>query len=318
MTKHAYIDLLGTIVHHKKPRPVPLMDSLLRAMGDQGWRITVLSSYLPAQARQVIDEAGISLPGETRILSSSGRDKGEVLLAELHGLKAGEIIFLDDKPQNLASVKNACPDRVRVIGFIGSRKYAPALSQWCAASRVELALSTVDLCEGLGVGVNCEIPSDFRKLTESELISLIPGLDHPMSAIAGETADFDHRSICAMLFDYKKLKNFEEFWSNIAWITCNECLWKVLVGSVVLAKSLRREDVLGKACKDHEYTVALKSYAQRHPAIDLKSTFETSMAFMQAGIRKLGIEAEDCRMANRPTEKDRLQVIERRIQECFE
>jgi hypothetical protein len=318
MTKHAYIDLLGTIVHHKKPRPVPLMDSLLRAMGDQGWRITILSSYLPAQVRQLIDEAGISLLGETRILSSAGRDKGEVLRSDLHGQNADEIIFLDDKPQNLASVKNACPDQVRAIGIVGSRKYVPALSKWCAASHVELALSTVDLCEGLGVCLSSEIPSDFRKFTESELISLIPGLDHPMSAIAGETADFDHRSICAMLFNYKKLKNFEEFWSNIAWITCNECLWKVLVESVVLARSLRREDVLGKAYKDHEYTAALKSYTRLHPAVDLKSTFETAMAFMQAGIRKLGIEAEDCRMANRPIEKDRLQAIAQRMQACYE
>jgi len=316
VSRHAYLDLLGTLVHHEKPRPVPLMEEFLQAMSDHGWRITIFSSYLPAQARQLMDAAGISLHRETRILSSYGRDKGEVLLADLNGQKADEIIFLDDKPQNLESVKNVCPVHVRVIGFVGSWKYVSTLSRWCASSRVELALSTVDLCEGLGIGMHSSL-SDFKKFTENELFSLIPGLDHPMSAIAGESCNFDHRSIFAVLFRDGKLKNFGELWSSIAWITCNECLWKVLVESVLLAKSLHREDVLGKAYKDHEYTAELKSYAQRHPEVDLRSTFENATKWMQVGIRKLGIEAEDCRMANRPMEQHRLQANERRIQECF-
>jgi hypothetical protein len=316
VSRHAYLDLLGTLVQHKKSRPVPLMDAFLQAMSDHGWRITIFSSYLPAQARRLMDAAGISLNRETRILSSSGRDKGEALLADLNGQKADEIIFLDDKPQNLDSVKNACPNHVRVIGFVGSYKYVPTLSRWCASSGVELALSTVDLCEGLGIRMHSSL-SDFKKFTESELFSLIPGLDHPMSAIAGETCNFDHRSIFALLFKDGKLKNFDDFWSNIAWITCNECLWKVLVESVLLAKSLHREDVLGIAYKDHEYTAELKSYAQRHPEVDLRSTFENATECIQKGIRKLGIEAENCRMSNRPMEKHRLQANERRIQECF-
>jgi hypothetical protein len=316
VSRHAYLDLLGTLVHHEKPRPVPLMDEFLQAMSDHGWRITIISSYVPAQARQLMDAAGISLHRETRILSSSGRDKGEVLFADLNGQKADEIVFLDDKPLNLDSVKNACSEHIRVIGFVGSCKYVPTLSRWCASSGVELALSTVDLCEGLGIGMHSSL-SDFKKFAESELFSLIPGHDHPMSAIAGETCNFDHRSIFALLFRDGKLKNFGEFWSNIAWITCNECLWKVLVESVLLAKSLHREDVLGKAYKDYEYTAALKSYAQRHPELDLRSTFENATECIQAGIRKLGIEAEDCRMSNRSMEKHRLQATERRIQECF-
>jgi hypothetical protein len=317
MKRHAYIDVKGTLVHHQQLRPVPLMDDLLQAMSDQGWLITILSSYPSTQCAQLLDMAGISLPQGTRVLSSSGCDKGEVLFADLNKFDADEIIFLDDKPRNLHAVKTACRDHVRVIGFVGSRKYVPGLSQWCANSQIELALSSVDLCEGLGVSLNQLRPSDFEKLSESDLISLMPGLDHPRSATAGETAQFDHRRIFSTLFEYKKLKNFEEFWSNLGWITCNECLWKTLVESVLLAKSLRREDVLGSAYKDYEYTTELESYARKNPAVDLKSTFENAMHWMQTGIRNLGIGAEVCRIANRPMEADRLQTIEQRIQECF-
>lgn len=317
MNRHAYFDVQGTIVHHLKQRPVPLMDDLLRAMIAQGWRTTILTSYRTAECNQVLASAGISLPAGTRILSSSGGDKGEVLLTDLRGQDGDEVVFLDDKPGNLRSVKNACQDRVRVIGFVGSRKYVPALSQWCASSRVELALSAVDLCEGLQVGLDYSDPSDFEKLTEGDLASLIPGLDHPMSATAGETADFDHRRILLMLFEYRKLKNFEELWSNLAWITCNQCLWKALVESVVLAKSLCRQDVLGDAYNDYEYTAALKSYIVRQSVVDLRPTFENAMHWMQVGIANLGAGAELCRIANRPIETDRLQTISLRIRECF-
>lgn len=317
MKRHAYIDVKGTLVHHQQLRPVPLMDDLLQAMSDQGWLITILSSYPSTQCAQLLDMAGISLPQGTRVLSSSGCDKGEVLFADLNKFDADEIIFLDDKPRNLHAVKTACRDHVRVIGFVGSRKYVPALCEWCASSQVELALSAVDLCEGLGVSLDHPLSSDFKKLSEIDLISLIPGLDHPMSATAGETADFDHRRILSILFEYDKLKNFKGFWSNLGWITCNECLWKALVESIVLAKSLQRQDVLGSAYKDYEYTVALKSYAKQHPSANLKSAFANAMHWMQTGINNLGIDAEVCRIANRPMETDRLQTIEQRIQECF-
>jgi hypothetical protein len=85
----------------------------------------------------------------------------------------------------------------------------------------------------------------------------------------------------------------------------------------VLAKSLRRQDVLGSAYKDYEYTAALKSYAKQPYAADLKPAFKTAMHWMQTGINNLGIDAEVCRIANRPMEAVRLQRIEQRIQECF-
>lgn len=317
MIRHAYFDVQGTIVHHQKLRPIPLMDDLLHSMTAQGWRITILTSYRSKQCSQLLAASGVSLPPETRILSSSGSDKGKVLLADLNGGGDDEVVFIDDKPGNLGVVKNACRDRVRVIGFVGSRKYVPALSQFCASYCIELALSAVDLCEGLGVGMDHSKPSDFEKLTEGDLVSLIPGLDHPMSAIAGETADFDHRRILLMLFEFTGLKNFGEFWSNLAWITCNQCIWKALVESVVLEKSLCRRDVLGDAYKDYQYTAALKSFISRHPAVDLRPTFENAMHFMQVGIASLGAGAELCRIANRPIETDRLQTIALRIRECF-
>jgi hypothetical protein len=49
----------------------------------------------------------------------------------------------------------------------------------------------------------------------------------------------------------------------------------------------------------------------------LKSAFENAMHWIQTGINNLGIDAEVCRIANRPIEANRLQMIEQRIQECF-
>jgi hypothetical protein len=287
-------------------------------MSQQGWDISILSRYSTEQCKNLLNIAEITLPDRTRILSSLGSNKGGVLAADIQDQRAGESIFIDDKPENLESVINACGNSVRVIGVVGSRKYVPALSQWCAKHGVELALSPIDLCEGLGVSLHGINPCHFdHRFTEDELISLIPGLDHPLSAIGGETAHFDQRFVFSMLYECKSLTKYDKLWLNLGWITCNECLWKALVESVVLALSLDRSDVLGKAYKAYEYTEAMRSFALRNLNVHLKSTFQEAITIMNRGIKEIGVEAEQCRIANRPIERDRLLLIAQRFKDCF-
>lgn len=316
--RRAYFDLSGTILNYRTPRSLPLMAELLCAMSKKGWDISILSRYSTGQCKNLLKMAEITLPDRTRILSSLGSNKGGVLAADIRDQRAGESIFIDDKPENLESVINACGNSVRVIGVVGSRKYVPALSQWCAKYGVELALSPIDLCEGLGVSLHGINPFHFdHRFTEDELISLIPGLDHPLSAIGGETAHFDHRFVFSMLYECKSFTKYDKLWLNLGWITCNECLWKALVESVVLALALDRSDVLGKAYKAYEYTEAIRSFALRNLSVPLKSTFQKAITTMSKGIQEIGVDAEECRIANRPIERDRLLSIAQRFQECF-
>jgi len=316
--RRAYFDLSGTILNYRTPRSLPLMAELLCAMSKKGWDISILSRYSTGQCKNLLNMAGINLPDRTRILSASGSNKGEILALDIQHQRVGKSFFIDDKPENLESVINACGNSVRVIGVIGSRKYVPALSQWCAKYGVELALSPIDLCEGLGVSLHGINPCHFdHRFTEDELISLIPGLDHPLSAIGGETAHFDHRFVLSMLYECKSFAKYDKLWLNLGWITCNECLWKALVESVVLVLSLDRSDVLGKAYKAYEYTEAMRSFALRNLSVPLKSTFQKAITIMNRGIQEIGVDAEECRIANRPIERDRLLSIAQRFQECF-
>jgi hypothetical protein len=232
----------------------------------------------------------------------------------------GEVLFVDDKPANLASVLSACGGEVRVVGFVGSGRYVPELSNWCRCHGVELALSPVDLFEGL------KIRSDaFRwlfdsadKRTEAELAGLIPGLDHPMSSISGETAFFDHRAVVTELLENRHLKNFDPLWRNIAWVTCNECLWKLLVRTVLLSLSLNVNEVLGTAYKHTEYTEALRSWVQKHRGIPLRPRFDQAVAAMEHGIQWIGAEAEVIRMKDRPAmETYRIEAAKKRLSDAF-
>lgn len=316
---HAFIDLQGVVLHHRTGSVLPLMDIFLRGLRRKGWQLNIFTSHMVKQAEAMI--AGKNLPSETRIVSTCGRAKGVVLREEIRKTGAGKYLFLDDKPENLASVRERCGDAVRAVGFVGSRKYCPELSDWCCRNSVELGLGVPDLLEGLEV--SNEPPDGWAKatsqLSEEDLALLIPGLDHPRSALAGETQHFDHRPVMNQLLGRPKIADFPRLWENIAWITCRECLLKALIESVIKSLGLKRSDVLGNAYTCAEYLAALSQFAADNRAIkiEFKSAFNKAFAYAYEGISQIGIGAEKCRMSRRPIDGDRLEFARIKIRECF-
>jgi hypothetical protein len=317
--KLALFDLSGTLLRYASDRPVPLMMDLLLALGGQEWIIGVVSRFSESHCKALLAKAGLDAAVAV-VLSSQSSTKGMQVADALRDGRYDECIFVDDNPENLESVLLACRPAVRVIGFVGSRRYTPELSQWCKHHDVELALAPVDLIEGLEAPVDAHaaLKNWSAEWQEDEITALIPGLDHPMSAIAGSTVHFDHRRILAELLEHRQPENYADLWFNIAWISCNECLWKVLVRTVLGSLEIDAEDVLGAAYKHWEYTEALKAFAKANSSVALRSGFDRAVATMKQGIKTIGIDAEPCRLAGRPPmQVDRIELAEKRIEEAL-
>lgn len=312
--KQAFFDFSGTVIDcsgKTKVHFIPMMPEILKRMEDDNWRVTLVSRYTESQCRQLLTSAGSNL--EYPIASSAGSSKGEVVSNLLS--RDGEAVFVDDKPENLASVRKLCGNRVRVIGFVGSRKYTPVISTWCRQNEIELSLSPVDLCEGLKINVDMQAAFYKSKSPRSmeELASLIPGLDHPMSALSGETCFCDHRYPLSQFLERCMPDDHPLLWSNLGWITCNECLWKALVRSVLLCEGINPDDVLGEAYKHFEYTEALLEFGRTSEAKGIHKVFMNALTVMENGIRSIGIDAEACRIGNRGIETDRIAQVCKRI-----
>jgi hypothetical protein len=116
---------------------------------EQGWDAVAVSRHSEEDIMSMLTSVG--LEERTAIRSSAGSTKGEVVRQEVADRRAQKAVFVDDKPDNLGGALEAAGDDVRVLGFLGSRKYTPELSTWCRNNRVELALSAVDLAEALSV-----------------------------------------------------------------------------------------------------------------------------------------------------------------------
>ncbi|MBF0501967.1 MAG: hypothetical protein HQM09_17645 [Candidatus Riflebacteria bacterium] len=309
----AFFDLSGTILHHNTKRPLPLMPGLLKSLSYNGWSVDIVTDRSEACARLLLERAGLDHPYP--IHSSSFSSKGRIVkgLIDSHSDDTGVSVFIDDRPRHLESVRKHCGDRVRVIGFVGSRLTSPELSRWCHKGKYDMALSPVDLFEGLGVCGG----GDLSKFSEGEIACLIPGLEHPMSSITGETANFDHRSILYELLWQRNLTDYSPIWRNIGWITCSECLWKVLVETVLGARAIYRSVALGNAYKFDEYTFALKTFVAVNPEIPILETFERACSLIKQGINEIGPEAADCRMTGKSSAADRLQFISDQLDVVF-
>ena len=243
-----------------------------------------------------------------------------MLREEIRKTPGATCLFLDDKPANLDSVKRECGDMVRTVGCVGSRKYCPQLSEWCFRNGVELALSVPDLFEGLAIScaVSGGLVGATSHLSEDDIALLIPGLDHPLSAIAGETSHFDHRAVLVHLLGDRPIEDFQRLWANIAWITCRECLFKAVVETVILFLRLDRKNVLKTAYKHHEYMDALGDFATCHPEIDFKSPFSQAFDSANEGISQIGVHAEKCRIFGRWVDVDRLKFARENINKCLQ
>lgn len=309
ITKLACFDLKGTLVNHRNlTSQIPLMDQLMKGLERAGWTLYLLSTYRPQDARRILNAAGVAT--RLNIFDLAGEDKGVALSKILQKTRAKKVLYIDDKPANLADVKRLHDDRVRIIGFVGSMKYAAGefgIASWCTRNRVELALSSVDLCETLRIWIS---DRHVDSLSADELVMLIPGLDHPRSAIAGETANFDHRCVIAKLLR-RDIAGYEDtILKKMAWITCHECLLKAVVEVAILAAHLDRHVILGNAYKAHEYESMIRANRDNRA---LRDMLIRALNCLQDGIAEIGRDAERCRPMGRNIDLDRIKYVSNAI-----
>jgi len=290
--RYAFFDINGTVIHHETHVPIPLMPRLLHSLWEQGWHLKAVTRWGEERARGLLDPdcRAARLPAsEIEVLS--GDDKAGCIARVLSSDGEERAIFLDDKPAHIEAVRRLGDSRVEVIGFWGSRKYAPDPGSRFLPIGVKYALTAIDLAERLRVALSHDI-ADLKELRIDELVDLVPGLEHPYSAIAGDTGFFDHRMVQAEIFRRKdEWRNDaalrKRIWMNLAWVRCDECMWKFMVHLALTEGGFDGQEVLGNAYQADEYVAAL----QASPAELLRALeghFFSGLQLMAEGIDAIG------------------------------
>ncbi len=310
MRKILFIDVSGTLIHHETGRAVPVMPELVSSAMEQGWDTVAVSRHSEKDIMSML--TSVNLEERTAIRSSAGSTKGEVVRQEVADRRAQIAVFVDDKPDNLGGALEVAGDAVRVLGFLGSRKYTPELSTWCRNNRVELALSAVDLAEALSVPLSFEDGAEtlLSTYTPEELCAVLPGTNHPMSTQDGPKQMTDHQvpaeAILSALRSDPGSFPFDRLWEDLVWVACTQCMWKLLVQSVAGYLELDMETDLGNPYKDHEHVERLAGLIRRRPHLPIIQRMESAIDLMERGLHKVGRDAEKCRPAGRTVEPDRI------------
>ncbi|MFO0822541.1 MAG: hypothetical protein U0792_05375 [Gemmataceae bacterium] len=282
----ACFDLTGTLVHHQTWQPIPLMPKLLRSLRERKWELKIVTSWGQEQASlrlvPIFAKSGLS-PADVEVIS--GSHKRDCVLRFLERAPE-DVIFVDDKPEHLEAVHTLRHPRLRIFGFLGSRKYAPEAGYTACRLGLPYAFTAIDLGERLNASAVSDV-GDVAGLSLADLISLIPGLNHPWSALAGETAWNDHRRIPTTISQRRAELNSDQrdqIWSSLAWVRCEECTWKWMAELAALECN---HELSGNPYQADEYTAALVSAA---PEVlrALINRLQRGFALMWSGVNSIG------------------------------
>ena len=289
--KIACFDLSGTLVHHdNRTRPIPFMPALARTMQDEGWQLYIVTSWSLRSARNIMEKSGLTLDCEIRPAVNKAPAVRQILS---ESPEADRIVFIDDKPGHVKDVGELDDDRIRSLGFIGSRKYCPNLAKECADAGLELVLSAADLAPTLMVDISDVKPD--RQLTAEEWASLVPGLDHPFT-VPGRLWGEEYFE-CDLPFEKLQEESdrwWEQVWPQMGWITCRKCLFKTLIETVCAAAGKNMQPIWGKPDQIREYLPRWRHLKPEHKA-DLEPHFESALSELVRGIRDIGARANQCR-----------------------
>lgn len=282
----ACFDITGTLIHHKTREPIPLMPKLLQSLRHGRWEIRIVTSWGESSAEKllapVILKAGLSA-SEFQI--HSGSDKASVV-ASILAQGVDQVIFVDDRPEHIEAVCKVRDPRLRVFGFLGSQKYAPQSGECSAQAGASYALSAIDLAEHLSTSV-LGMAWDLNGLTAEDLVTLVPGLRHPWSATAGETSCNDHRQVPSLLDRHDlAVDTRERLWMHLAWVRCNECMFKWVV-RLGVREFCQDKDLLGEAYKVEDHLAALHQHPEDRKRL-VAGLLEHRVPLMRNGIDRIG------------------------------
>ncbi|MFW6189502.1 MAG: HAD family hydrolase [Planctomycetota bacterium] len=296
----ACLDVSGTVLHHQDiERAVPLMPQLLQTMTAAGWRVMLATRWSSNYATEKLQAAGVS--DDVEIIQTEEKDQTTKQLLD-ENPDAVPILFVDDNPTSITAVSEAGGDRVRAVSFTGSRKYCPQLSNASVAAGVEMALSAPDLAETLCVPLGDHVGSP--DLSAEEWAALIPGLDHPLDDEVAQTEYFDHAWPLGRLREADP-NWWERAWPQAAWVSCSDCLWKLMVCGAVAAAGLEEREIVRSAQTARHYAQAVNE-ASSSVQKQLEPQFAVALESVVRGLAEIGAEAQNCRPKNRPMEEGRV------------
>ncbi len=302
----ACFDLKGTLVRHDDlSRAVPLMPKLLGQLQREGWALKIVTTFGESTAAGLLQticrEADVKA-SDVEVLS--GADRARCIQGLREANPDEEIVLIDDKPEHIAAVHRAAMPNVRVLGFLGSGKYAPLAGDLSDCIGVRYSLTAEDLAVQLGVHVLGDF-ADLHPLRVEDLFDMLPGLTHPLSSVGGDDrlvwTVIAHRRTAVMIIP-RALR-----WRNLAWVRCDECVWKLMVElATIECEDVHRDAILGK--DDLRAEGYVDAVAQSPPEIRqrLKELLDSGLGLMAFGIDRIGRGA--ARAAVSPDERPLLWV----------
>lgn len=305
-----FLDFLGTIIHHKTKRAMPMLRFMIHWLRASGYRVVVLTSFEKGEAQTMAAKAELDVDLEIHSTQNRGQMVGQILRAAPATERA---YYIDDKPEGLESVLRAglpCLSG-RIVGFTGSRRHCEThgatagMAPWCQTNGVSLALSPYDiLCRLQEYEVVEKYVAEKPDLSPEELGLLIPGLAHPFSAVGGAA-----RAVGTFVLANRN--DWTAIWKNLGWIGCCECQCKIMIRSALLSLEIDTAAIPGVASKAHEHIAAvnaLRSADKRRVGTRLGEI----RSLMDVGLRQIGAAAEDCRPPDGEGnwEKNRMQRLD--------
>lgn len=299
-TRIACFDLSGTLLEHEElRRPVPLMPAVLDGLAERGWGLKVLTRTTVSYAGERLDAADVELPAELMQVES----KREALEEVLEDETVHEVLFVDDNPRSVDAISQIDDDRLRVLGIVGSGKYCPELSIRCAQFSVQVALSAPDLAAILSVPL--AVPEGEVDFTTEEWASLMRGLADPVAGGQLQETGFPEA------WPLEGLRARPEWWAaawpQIGWVANGAGVWKLLVDSVLEAADLREEASDAADWEPQAVTEWLGNLSGGQK-MHLQSFFAKALESLIQGIARIGAEAELCRPAGLPLQRDRVEA----------
>jgi hypothetical protein len=245
---------------------------LLRSLHDSGWELKVVTRWGRAQAEERLAPVyqTLGLPtSEIELLSSP--DKARCIRALLTG-RVREVVFVDDKPENIRAVAELRDSRLRVFGFLGSGKHARDVRSACREIGVTFAVTALDLAEQLGVPLEPDAACT-KRLRVDDLVDLLPSL-HGRGAVLDE-----------ILRRRKELSQevCRRIWRKVPWIRDERCVWWLMVNLALVECRIDTKTVPGIADGPDEYVRAVRSVSDDVRG-DLERRLRHGLRLMEEGV----------------------------------
>jgi hypothetical protein len=223
------------------------------------------------------------------------------------------LVFVDDNPTQIEGVQEMVENSrsgvrhavVRAFGFLGSGKSAPGAYARCINAKAKYALTAIDLADQLESWVSYE--SVLPSLTLDEIIGLIPGLRHPMSAAGGES-----QLVPGWIFargNHLSAEQLKRVWMNLGLVQCENCMffWMVRLALTACGNPTSLSVLEGM----HDIEPYMRALKTAPPSLlhEVGRCLNDGMDVMTEGAKNVGADSNGDIAARIALNKQRVQEI---------